>query len=157
MSLWAQEKVITWFALKQNLQTCHMTSIILFDLSEIQCNYWIYSHISLIESCNNTSWGRIDDACDSQLCVNIKLKKKVIKLLFESTSLFPCCIIIHCTQEQPVTMTAQENIDKILRLFMRLGGQDEADAMDAYYTLKDFLSKEGNLQYLLASEVFITL
>lgn len=47
----------------------------------------------------------------------------------------------------------QEKISTILQLFAELGNQDERRVEDAYYMLKDFLTKEGNSQYIVAKEV----
>eukprot|EP00026_Physarum_polycephalum_P007792 Phypoly_transcript_07859.p1 GENE.Phypoly_transcript_07859~~Phypoly_transcript_07859.p1 ORF type:complete len:473 (+),score=81.58 Phypoly_transcript_07859:157-1575(+) len=45
------------------------------------------------------------------------------------------------------------NITILLQLFAALGNPDEREVEDAYYKLKDFLSKPGNSQYIIANEV----
>ena len=47
------------------------------------------------------------------------------------------------------------NITSLLQLFAALGSTDEREIEDAYYRLKDFLSKPGNSQYIVANEVYL--
>jgi hypothetical protein len=43
------------------------------------------------------------------------------------------------------------NVATLLQLFAALGNPDESE--EIYYRLKDFLSKPGNSQYIVANEV----
>lgn len=45
------------------------------------------------------------------------------------------------------------NVANLLQLFAALGSPNEREVEDAYYQLKDFLSKPGNSQYIVANEV----
>ena len=50
-------------------------------------------------------------------------------------------------------MGAHSNVASLLQLFAALGSPDEREIEDAYYKLRDFLSKPGNSQYIVANEV----
>lgn len=45
------------------------------------------------------------------------------------------------------------NIATLLQLFAALGSTEERDVEDAYYKLKDFLSKPGNSKFIVANEI----
>jgi hypothetical protein len=49
---------------------------------------------------------------------------------------------------------ANNNVTTLLHLFAALGSPDEREIEDAYYKLKDFLSKPGNSQFIVANEVY---